>query len=166
MRKGDEVTVLPSGRTSTVKSIHIGMDEIDECVQGQAVTLQLADDIDISRGDMICDPENPPRADKEIEAMVVWMAEQPMELRRKYAIKHLSRDARAVVKELRYRLDISDLSQDAGVNQLGLNEIGRVSLKLTTPLFFDPYAECRATGAFIIIDEMTNNTVGAGMIVE
>ena len=89
-----------------------------------------------------------------------------MELRKKYAIKHLSRDARAVVKELRYRLDISDLSQDTGVNQLELNEIGRVSLKLTTPLFFDPYAECRATGAFIIIDEVTNNTVGAGMIVD
>lgn len=164
IRKGDPVHVLPSGQTTTVKSIHIGEEEIEECVAGQAVAIQLADNLDISRGDMICDPQNLPRADKELEAMVVWMAEEPMVIGKKYAIKHLTRNARAVVRELRFKLDISDLSEDTKANQLALNEIGRVALKLTSPVYCDPYGECRATGAFIIIDETTNNTVGAGMI--
>ncbi|MCB9756654.1 MAG: sulfate adenylyltransferase [Myxococcales bacterium] len=164
IRAGDRVRVLPGNRETTVTNIWIGEEKLEEVVPPMPATLELADDIDISRGDMIVDPNNPPRVGNEFEAMVVWMAEEPMRVRKKYSLKHATRDARCIVKELRYRLDISDLSQDASANSLELNQIGRISLKTTKPLFYDRYEECRATGSFIIIDEATNNTVGAGMI--
>ncbi len=164
IRAGDRVRVLPGNRETTVTAVWLGDKKIDEVVPPMPATLELADDIDISRGDMIVDPDNPPKISKEIEAMVVWMAEEPMQVRKKYALKHGTRNARCIVKELRYHLDVSDMSQDTSANTLELNQIGRVSLKTTVPLFFDSYDECRATGSFIIIDEGTNNTVGAGMI--
>ena len=129
-----------------------------------AVTIRLADDIDISRGDMICRPGNHPEPSQDIEAMVCWFNDAPMRLNGKYAIKHTTREAQAVVKDLRYRLDINTLHRDEDGDQLGLNEIGRVTLRTTSPLMADEYRRNRTTGSFILIDEATNATVGAGMV--
>ena len=165
-RVGDEVVALPSGLSSRVKSIRIGDRELDSAFPPMSVAVELEDDIDISRGDMICRPNNRPAVGQDIEAMVVWMAEQPMGVRKKYAIKHLTTHARGMIQDLKYRVDIHSLHRDETATELGLNEIGRVSLRVTRPLFYDSYRRCRETGAFIIIDEATNNTVGAGLILD
>jgi len=163
-KKGDEIVALPSGMSSTVKSVQIGGEDIELAYPPMSVAIELADDLDISRGDMLCRPNNRPEVGQDIDAMIVWMSEEPMAPRKKYAIKHTARHARMMVTELRYRLNINDLHRDKEATSLALNEIGRVSLRTTAPLFFDPYRKCRETGAFIIIDEATNNTVGVGMI--
>ncbi len=163
-RPGDEVLALPSGLTSRVKSIRLGDREVDQAAPPQSVSIELEDDVDVSRGDMICRPNNQPDSSQDIEAMVVWMASEPMDLSKKYSLKHTSRDARCVVKDLRYRINVSTLHREEGVTQLGLNEIGRVMLRTTVPLLHDKYRQCRDTGSFILVDEATNNTVGAGMI--
>jgi bifunctional enzyme CysN/CysC len=162
---GDEVMALPSGMTSRVRSIDVGGVEQAAAFPPQSVSVQLEDDIDISRGDMICRPNNQPKVGQDIDAMVVWMAEQPMVVGKKYQVRHTSNDARCIVKGLRYRMDIQTLHRDETAENLRLNEIGRVSVRTTKPLFYDPYRQCRATGAFIIVDEQTNNTVGAAMII-
>jgi bifunctional enzyme CysN/CysC len=162
---GDEIMALPSGMVSKIRSIDIGGVEQQSAVPPQSVSIQLEDDIDISRGDMICRPNNQPKVGQDIDAMVVWMAEQPMVVGKKYQIRHTSSDARCIVKGLQYRMDIQTLHRDETAENLKLNEIGRISIRTTKPLFFDPYRQCRATGAFIIVDEQTNNTVGAAMII-
>ena len=130
-----------------------------------AVTVRLADEIDISRGDMISRPHNRPQSGQDIEAMVCWMSEQTqLTPRAKYTIKHTTRSARAMVQGMHYRLDVNTLHRDHDVPALGLNEIGRVTLRTTAPLFFDDYRRNRDTGSFILIDETTNTTVAAGMI--
>ena len=114
---------------------------------------------------MICRPNNQPTVGQDIEAMVVWMATEPMTVRKKYAIKHGVRSARCIINNLKYRLNLSTMHREEESDELKLNEIGRVSLRTTAPLFYDPYRQCRETGSFIIIDEVTNNTVGVGLII-
>ncbi len=162
---GDEIVALPSGMESKIKSIDIGGDSITRAYPPQSVSIQLEDDIDISRGDMICRPNNKPISGQDIDAMVVWMTDQPMVVGKKYTIRHTSNEARCIVKDLHYQIDIETLSRDESAEKLGLNEIGRVSIRTTKPLFYDPYRQCRITGSFIIVDEQTNNTVGAAMII-
>jgi bifunctional enzyme CysN/CysC len=165
LKVGDEVLVLPSGFTTRVRSIDTADGPVDEAFAPMSVSVTLEDDIDISRGDMICRPHNQPDIGQDVDAMICWMAEQS-ELRpgAKYALKHTTRSARTLVKGLHYRLDVNTLHRDHDAATLGLNEIGRVSLRTTVPLFFDDYRRNRATGSFILIDESTGSTVGAGMI--
>ncbi len=164
LRKGDEVMVLPSGLTSTIEGIDIFDQEVDEAFPPMSVTVRLSDDLDVSRGDMICRPKNAPRVSQDIDAMVSWMVPEPLRARRKLAIKHTTRNARAVLKDIHYRLDINSLHRDQDATELGLNEIGRVTLRTTQPLLCDDYSTNRSTGSFILIDEATGATVGAGMI--
>ncbi len=164
-RPGDDVLVLPSGLNTKIAAIDTYDGPVDEAFEPMAVTIRLEDNIDISRGDMICRPGNHPEPSQDIEAMVCWFNESPMKLNGKYAIKHTTREARAVIKDLRYRLDINTLHRDEDANELGLNEIGRVSLRTTSPLMADEYRRNRTTGSFILIDEATNATVGAGMVI-
>ena len=130
-----------------------------------AVTVLLADDLDISRGDMICRPHNQPTPSQDLDAMVAWMdSDSPLALRRVYALKHTTRTVRAMVTDLRYRLDVHSLHRDTEATELTLNEIGRVSLRATAPLFADDYRRNRVTGSFVLIDEATNQTAAAGML--
>jgi sulfate adenylyltransferase large subunit len=164
IKPGDEVLVLPSGFTSTIAGIDMFETEIDEAFPPMSVTVRLDDDLDVSRGDMICRPQNAPQPSQDIDAMVCWMTNAPLRARHKLAIKHTTRTGRAMVKDLQYRLDVNTLHRDNDCNELVLNEIGRVHLRTTVPLLCDPYAKNRATGSFILIDEATGVTVGAGMI--
>jgi bifunctional enzyme CysN/CysC len=164
LKKGDSVVVLPSGFPTTIEAIETMDGAVDEAFPPMSVTIRLADDVDVSRGDMICRPQNRPEVTQDVSAMVCWMHDKPMQARGKYAIKHTTRDARALVQELHYRLDVNTLHRDETAETLGLNEIGRVSLRTTLPLFVDEYRRNRFTGSFILVDEATNATVGAGMI--
>jgi bifunctional enzyme CysN/CysC len=167
LKPGDEVMVLPSGFTTRIAAIHTAEGEIGEAFPPMSVTVRLADELDVSRGDMICRPHNAPAVAQDIEAMVCWMDEtRPLAVGGKYAIKHTTRSARAVVRQVNYRLDINSLHRDESATGLALNEIGRVRLRTTVPLLCDEYRRNRTTGGFIIIDETTNRTVGAGMIIE
>jgi sulfate adenylyltransferase large subunit len=158
-RTGDEVVVLPSGLRSRVESI-----DNDPAVPGESVTIQLADDIDVARGDMLADPDNPPTVARELEARICWMSERPLEQRAKLAIKHTSRTVRAIADELVSVVDIATLTDVPSPERLQLNDIAVVRLRLSEPLAVDPYAESRETGSFILIDEATNDTVAAGMV--
>ena len=165
LKPGDEVVVLPSGFESTIKSIDTLDGPVEEAFSPMAVTVRLNDEIDISRGDMICRPNNQPEVTQDIDAMVCWMDERSALIpRKKYAIKHSTRAARVMVKDLHYRLDINTLHRDENASELSLNEIGRISFRSTIPLFVDEYRRNRETGAFVLIDEDTNATVAAGMI--
>ncbi|MET9298318.1 MULTISPECIES: sulfate adenylyltransferase subunit 1 [Micromonospora] len=167
LKPGDEVMVLPSGFTSRIAAVETADGPVDEAFPPMSVTVRLTDELDISRGDMICRPNNAPMAVQDIEAMVCWMDEtRPLQVGGKYAIKHTTRSARAIVRGLHYRLDINSLHRDESAGELKLNEIGRVRLRTTVPLLADEYRRNRTTGGFVIIDESTNRTVGAGMIVE
>jgi bifunctional enzyme CysN/CysC len=166
MKAGDEVTVLPAGKSTTIAAVWgPGGSKLDEAFAGQAVTVELSDDIDISRGDLICRPQNRPFVSQDIDAMVCWLADQS-ELRpgARYAIQHTTRATRVSVEQLDYRLDVNSLHRDETATALTLNEIGRVRLRTQQPLLFDAYRRSRETGSFILIDEATNNTVAAGMI--
>jgi bifunctional enzyme CysN/CysC len=167
LKAGDEVMVLPSGFTSRIASVETADGPVDEAFPPMSVTVRLTDEIDISRGDMICRPNNAPAVAQDIEAMVCWMDEsRPLQVGGRYAIKHTTRSARAIVRGLHYRLDVNSLHRDESAAELKLNEIGRVRLRTTVPLLADEYRRNRTTGGFVIIDETTNRTVGAGMIVE
>ncbi len=164
-RVGDEVMVLPSGFTSTITHIDTMDGPVEDAFNPMSVAIRLADDIDISRGDMICRPGNQPSVGQDIDAMVCWMTERSSLVpRSKLAIKHTTKSARCMVTDLDYRLDINTLHRDEACPALELNQIGRVQLRTTQPLFYDEYRRNRLTGSFILIDENTNNTVGAGMI--
>ena len=165
MKPGDPVMVLPSGFTSTIASIDTADGPVEEAFSPMSVTVRLADEIDVSRGDMLCRPQNQPTASQDIDAMICWMDEtRPIKARDKYVIKHTTRTARALVKHVQYRLDVNTLHRHDDDHELALNEIGRVQLRTTQPLFFDEYRRNRTTGSFVLIDEATNTTVGAGMI--
>ena len=167
MKPGDDVVVLPSGFTSTVAAIDTPDGPVDEAVPGMAVTVRLADEIDISRGDMICRPHNRPRPTQDLEAMLCWMdSTAPLQPRKVYALKHTTRNVRAMVTDLRYRLDISTMHRDLDATSLELNEIGRAVLRTTEPIFADDYRRNRVTGSFVLIDEDTHQTVAGGMIRE
>jgi bifunctional enzyme CysN/CysC len=163
-RPGDEVVVLPSGVTTRVAAIDTYDGPLEEAFPPLSVTMHLEDDVDVSRGDMICRAHNHPTQAKELEAMVCWMSERPLRPAGRYRIKHTTRTALAKVDELRYRLDVNSLHRDEGADGLDLNEIGRVRLRLSAPLLIDEYRRNRATGSFILIEESTNDTVGAGII--
>jgi sulfate adenylyltransferase large subunit len=164
MKPGDEVLALPSGFTSRIAAIDLFDKELPEAYPPMSVTVRLEDDIDVSRGDMICRPQNAPKPSQDIDAMICWMAPEAMRPRQKLAIKHTTRMGRAMVKDIQYRLDVNTLHRDLDTKELGLNEIGRVQLRTTVPLLCDPYEKNRYTGSFVLIDEGTGVTVGAGMI--
>jgi len=164
VKVGDEVMQLPAGKKSKVKTIVTFDGNLDEAFAPQSVTLTLEDEIDISRGDIIVQAGKAPQIANEIEAIVCWMGEEPLTPRKKYHIKHATNTVKAMVSEIQYRTDINALTQDETAQELAVNEIGKVSLKLMSPLTIDRYADNRATGNFIIIDSFTNNTVGAAMI--
>jgi bifunctional enzyme CysN/CysC len=166
LKPGDEVVHLPSGLTTTITHIDGPNGPVAEAFAPMSVTLRLADDIDISRGDMIARPHNRPEVAQDLDAMVCWMADdRRLSPRMKLVIKHTTRTARTMVKDVHYRLDVNTLHRDEQADGLGLNEIGRISLRVTQPLFVDDYGRNRLTGGFILIDEATNGTVGAGMII-
>jgi bifunctional enzyme CysN/CysC len=167
LKPGDEVMHLPSGLVTHITDIDTTDGPTDEAFPPMSVTLRLADEIDISRGDMICRPHNQPTVAQDIEAMVCWMSvERPLSPRTKLLIKHTTRTARALVRDLHYRLDVNTLHRDEDATALQLNEIGRVGLRVTRPLFVDDYNRNRLTGGFILIDEATHGTVAAGMIID
>jgi bifunctional enzyme CysN/CysC len=164
MKPGDEVLVLESGMKTTIAGIDTADGPVDEAYPPMAVTIRLTDDIDISRGDMMCRPQNQPRATQDVEAMVCWLTDEPLRVRGMYAVKHTTRSVRAQVREVDYRIDVNTLHRDETADSLSLNEIGRIKLRTTKPLFVDEYRRNRTTGSFLIIDESTGATVGAGMI--
>ncbi len=165
MKPGDEVMVLPSGLTSRIAAIDGHGQALEEAFTGMSVTLRLADDVDVSRGDMLCRPGNHPTVGQDLEAMVCWLTDRPLDPGAKYAVKHTTRWCRGVVRDLRYRLDINSLHRDEHAVGLEKNEIGRVSIRATAPLMYDSYRRNRTTGSFILVDEATNATAGAGMII-
>jgi sulfate adenylyltransferase subunit 1 len=160
---GDAVTALPSGQTSTVKAIQLGAEQLQQAITEQSVTLLLEDEIDISRGDMIVKTGAAPEPVKQIEAFVCWLSETPLSPARTYIIRHTTRESKAKVGEIAYKVDVNTLEQ-LPTQGLAMNDIARISFRLAQPLMVDAYSRNRATGAFIVIDESTNNTVGAGMI--
>jgi len=165
VRVGDRVSVLPSGRMASVTGIRSADRDVDTAFVPMAVTVTLSDDIDISRGDMLVPVNNVPRVDRDLEAMVVWMAETPLEAGRTYYVKQAASAVQGQVRSLRYRTNVNTLRRE-GAERLGLNEIGRIRLQLTRPVAHDSYARNRATGSFILVDRMTNVTVAAGMIID
>ena len=165
LKKGDDIMVLPSGFTSRIAAVETADGEVDEAYPPMSVTVRLEDEIDISRGDMLCRPHNMPTVTQDIDAMLCWMDETAQfQVGRKYSIKHTTRTARAVVRGLQYRLDVNTLHRDEDATALSLNEIGRVQLRTTVPLMCDDYGRNRSTGGFVLVDEGTNRTVAAGMI--
>ncbi len=165
-RPGDPVAVLPSGEQSRILSIETCDGPVNEAFAPMSVTLRLEHDLDISRGDMICRPHNRPTVDRDVEAIVCWMGEAPVTAGGRYAIKHTTRLGRALVEQVRYRIDVNTLHREESATELALNEIGRLRLRTSVPLIFDEYRRNRTTGSFILIDEATNGTVGAGMIIK
>jgi sulfate adenylyltransferase, large subunit len=165
-KPGDTVSVLPSGFSTTVEKIYLpGGKEIPEAFAPQSVVMTLKDEIDISRGDMLVKANNPPNIGQDVEAMVCWFSQKPMEVRGKYLLRHTSKETKAIVQELRYQVDIETLHKKEGVPTLAMNDVGRVGLRTATPLFSDSYRRNRLTGSFVLVDPGTHETVAAGMIV-
>lgn len=164
-RAGDEVAVLPSGFKTKIKAIYSGEQEIEEAFAPQSICLTLEDEIDISRGDTIAKPNNQPKVEQDIEAMVCWFSNTPMAVRGKYLIRHTSHETQAMVRDLRYQVDVNTLHKVEDSTTLNLNEIGRITLRSAAPLLHDNYRRNRSTGSFILVDPGTNETVGAGMII-
>jgi sulfate adenylyltransferase subunit 1 len=160
---GEEVVHLPSGRTARVKALRLGERSLDEAVSEQSVTLLLDRDLDVSRGDLIARAGEAPAASKELDAVLCWLHERPLEAGRRYLVRHGTREVKGALQAITWRIDVNTLERAPSAS-LALNDIARVTLKLAQPVFADPYAESRATGAFIVVDEATNDTVGAGMI--
>ena len=163
-KPGDEVTILPTGFKSKIKSIDTYNGEVQEAFSPMSVCLRLTDEIDISRGDMIVRENNKPFIEQDIEIMICWMNEKKMILNGKYTIRHTSQTARCIIKEIKYKIDINTLHR-MEEKEIGLNDIGRISLRTTKPLFFDSYTRNRNTGSIILVDESSNETVAAGMII-
>ncbi len=164
IRENDEITALPSGLNATVKNIHGPNGILSEAFAPQSVVIELNENIDISRGDMITKSNNQPNQSQEIDAMVCWMDNKPLNLNNKFIIKHTTRECRAILKEIVYKLDLNSLKRIEDSTNLAMNDIARIKLKTTAPLLFDSYRKNRASGSFILIDETNFNTVAAGMI--
>jgi sulfate adenylyltransferase subunit 1 len=164
-KKGDLVTLLPSGFQSKIAKIDSMDGELEEAYPPLSVTLLLEDDLDLSRGEMIVRENNQPNVEQDIELMICWFSEKPMQLNGKYTLFHTTREARCVIKEIRYKLNINTLHRDQEDLKIGMNDIGRISIRTTKPLFYDSYRKNRITGSVILIDEGTNATVAAGMII-
>ncbi|MEM9991071.1 MAG: sulfate adenylyltransferase subunit CysN [Bacteroidota bacterium] len=165
IKKGDEVMLLPSGFTTKVAKIDTADGEIEQAFPPMSATVLLEDDLDLSRGDMIVRVNNQPTITQDLDAMVCWFSDKPLQERGKYTIMHTTQEARCIIKEIRYKLDINSLHRDLENKNIRMNDIARVVLRTTKPLFVDEYRKNRITGSIIIIDEATNNTVGAGMII-
>lgn len=163
-RNGDRVLVLPSGFSSRIKSIDTFDGEVMEAFAPMSVTMLLEDEIDVSRGDMIVRENNSPQVGQDIDLMICWLNEKKLEVGNRYLLKHTSREVRCMVKDIRYKIDINTLRRNEEDKIFGMNDIGRIQLRTTSPLFFDSYRRNRNTGSLILIDEATNETVGAGMI--
>ena len=164
-KKGDEITILPSGFSSKIKSIDTFNGPIKEAFSPMSVCMTLEDDIDISRGDMIVRENNQPKSKQDIELMICWMNSKNMIMRGKYTIRHTTQTARCIVKDVRYKIDINTLHRNESDKAIGLNDIGRISIRTTKPLFVDDYRRNRNTGSIILVDEASNETVAAGMII-
>jgi sulfate adenylyltransferase subunit 1 len=165
IKKGDKVMLLPSGFTSKIAHIDTYDGELMEAYPPMSVTLRLEDDLDLSRGDMIVRENNQPEVSQDLEAMICWFNEKPMQERGKYIILHTTQQARCIIKEVRYKLDINSLHRLEADKHIGMNDIARIVIRTTKPLFFDSYRKNRITGSIILVDEGTNETVGAGMII-
>ncbi len=164
-KKGDKVLALPSGFTSTIKSIDTFDGEVEEAFAPMSVTITLEDEIDISRGDMIVRENNVPNVGQDIDLMVCWMNEAPLRPNGKYIVKHTTKDCRCIVKDVKYKININTLHRNEEDKNIGLNDIGRISIRTTLPLFYDSYSKNRITGSVILVDEGTNETVAACMII-
>lgn len=164
LKVGDDVVVLPSGFASKIERIDTHDGPLEEAFSPMSVTVHLANDVDVSRGDMLCRPANKPVVGQDLDAMVCWMTDQPLVAKNRYALKHTTRNVRAMVTEIVYRLDVNTGHREPGVEKLGSNDLGRIKLRTTAPIFYDEYRRNRATGSFLLIDETTNSTVGAGML--
>ena len=164
-KTGDEILTLPSGKKSTIKSIDTFNGEINEAFSPMSVCITLNDNIDISRGDMLVRTNNQPQISQDIEVMICWMNERKLTPKGKYTIRHTSQTTRCIIKEIKYKIDINSLHRLEQENDLEMNDIGRISIKTTKPLFFDSYRRNRNTGSIILVNEATNETVGAGMII-
>ena len=164
-RKGDKVVVLPSGMKSKIKSIETMDGPVEEAFAPLSVTINLEDEIDISRGDMLVTETNKPDVSQDVDLMICWLGEKKMQMGTKYAVKHTTKDTRCVVKSIKYKLDINNLEQNENDKDVNMNDIARITIRTTSPLFIDPYTRNRITGSLVLIDEATNVTVGAGMIV-
>lgn len=164
-KPGDKIMVLPSGFTSTIKSIETMDGQVQEAFPPMSCTIRLEDEIDISRGDMIVRENNQAEVTQDIEVMINWMNEKPLQLNGKYHVKHTSNDCRCVIKEIRYKVDINTLHRILDFDKVGLNDIARIKIRTTKPLLVDKYKTNRFTGSLILIDESTNETVGAGMVI-
>ncbi|RLD30677.1 MAG: sulfate adenylyltransferase [Bacteroidetes bacterium] len=163
--RGQKIKVLPAGHTSVIKSIDTMNKSLESSFAPQSVTIVLEDDIDISRGDMLVGENKEPEVSRKIDVMICWLGESPLKLNGKYALKHTTNDLRCIVSEVKYKIDINTLDKNYEDKSISLNEIARISLKLTKPIAYDPYKINRVTGSIILIDEATNNTVCAGMII-
>ena len=161
----DDVTIMPSGFTTQIKAIHQDETEIDEAYAPQSVVITLKDEIDMSRGDMLVKANNPPKQGQDIDAMICWFSNTNLNLRGKFIIRHTSKETKAIVQNISYKVDINTLRKEENSTSFALNEIGRISLRTAAPLFYDSYNKNRQTGSFILIDSGTNETVAAGMIV-
>jgi sulfate adenylyltransferase large subunit len=166
LKRGDEIVVLPEGGRTRIAAIDTYDGELEEAMAPMSFTLRLEDELDVSRGALICHPDDAPSVARELEADVCWMTDQPLRAGSRYLIKHTSHSAQAIVEGIGDLVDVHTLERDAPPEQLELNDIGRVRLRTSSPLVFDPYTSNRRTGSFILIDETSNGTVGAGMIAE
>lgn len=164
-KKGDEVMLLPSGFTTRISKIETYNGELEEAFPPMSVTMHIEDDYDISRGDMIVRVNNVPRQDQDIDLMICWFHEKPLQERGKYILRHTTKEARCIIKEIRYRMDVNTLHRDVDHLEIGMNDIARIAIRSTLPLFVDPYNKNRITGSVILIDEGTNETVAAGMVI-
>jgi len=165
IKKGDKVMLLPSGFTTKVAKIDTADGELEEAFPPQSVTIILEDDLDLSRGDMIVRENNKPEVTQDIDVMMCWFVDTPLQLRGKYTIMHTTQEARCVIKDIRYKLNINTLHRDEEDKNIGINDIARVVLRTTKPLFVDAYRKNRTTGSIILVDEQTNETVGVGMVI-
>ncbi|MGI8602183.1 MAG: sulfate adenylyltransferase subunit CysN [Verrucomicrobiales bacterium] len=164
-KPGDEVTVLPSGFSTRIKGIHTADGDLEEAFAPLSVTITLDDQIDASRGDMIVKKNNPPHVEQDVDAMICWFSERPLLARGKYYLRHTTREVQALVKDVKYKVNINTLHKMQGDVEFRLNDIGRISVRTSAPLFFDQYHRNRTTGSFVLIDPGTNETVAAGMII-
>jgi len=163
-KPGDEVQILPSGFTSKIDSIHAANGKLPEAFAPISCSILLEDEIDISRGDMIVKSNNPPERGQDIEAMLCWFSDKKMMVRGKYLLRHTSKEVKAIVSDLQYKININTLRKIEDDKEFGLNEIGRACIRTSDPIFYDSYNNNRTTGSFVLIDEQTNETVAAGMI--
>jgi len=164
LRPGDEVTALPSGLSTKITNIEQLGEPVDAAFAPMSVTVHLADDVDVSRGDMLCRPNNQPIVGQDLDAMICWMTDRPLAAKGRYALKHTTRWTRAVVTDILYRLDVNTGHRDEAAREFRLNDLGRIRLRTTAPVLYDPYKRNRLTGSFILVDETTNTTVAAGML--